>query len=248
MLFFSREQYYRDEFARRPGDAGDGGVGDVVVVRVVQPLGDHFGREREVRTVLIAPLAMSEEKRRPSGRRHARLPRRDSAHRAVLDRGAGSGPEVARRGAGLRDQPHSISVLQVTGLCREKVVARVVAFERRPVADELRDRVGRRPRQKRQRARRADAGRHDDDHHTFVHRLRIAGPNGRQRPVDQHFGANALGHGDIEKVRWSRPRQDHVRNHQWATSALPTSERLQARKRSRCLRSELIFFFSLLDN
>jgi len=130
-----------------------------------------------------------------------------------------------------------VGVLENRGIHGEAITTVVRTHGRRRMADRRDDFDARhqgRGTKEGQRRRRADVGRNDDDHHAHVHRVRGARADGRQRTVDQHTCADAVGNGRVEKVGWPRPRKDYVRSHQQpcrTTASVPTRVRLQIGKR-----------------
>lgn len=178
------------------------------------------------------PLGVSEEGRRPGGERSARVPRRNTAVGPVPGRSAGQERGVGAR----RDRPEldrkrdgrGVLAFRSGRVRGQEIVAGDFAFRVRGVASRHGGHGRRRTGQKGQGRRRADAGRHDDDHHAAVHRVWRTGADGHQGPVDQHPGAHVLGHGGRQKIG-PRSCQNHVRSDQ-------RPARLQIGKRGSCCR------------
>lgn len=191
----------------------------------------------------IGPVAVLEKRRRQSGGRHAGVSRRNTVDGTVLGRGAGQEwrPRVAA-GRRTERQRHVFGVLETVGLHGKEVFARDAAHGFRRLvhrSDDFGGGHGRGPWQEGQGSRRVDAGWNDDDYNAYVHCFWRAGSDGRQRPVDQHTGVDAVSHGRRQKIWWPRSRQDHVRSHQ-RPAPVPTSYGLQIGKRSSHIRREFI--------
>lgn len=223
--------------AARHYDGGDVTVGGgdhfdrrYRVARRVRRPGGGAGRGREMRAS-VRPVALPAKGRRESDRRHVGVPGRDTADGTVPFRGSGR----QREGRGTRGQRNgAVGVLEADRLHREAVFARVAAHGVCRVVRWRGDRRVREPRQEGQRwRRRAHVGLHDDDYHAHVDRVRRTRSDGRQRLVDQHTGAHALGHGCGQEGRWPRPRQDHVRGDQRTQPVPAADQRLQTRERRR---------------